>query len=161
TLLSPSRMMASHGATPAAATRTSTSPAPGSGTGMSCTSTTSGPPDRSIRAAFIGFLLETAETMPSSGDRARRRRRTNGAAARQLGSRQRKGAWWVSVEKELRGAPCDDGARPWKRRIDGNDDSPAQSRDALQRRGLDDKLARVREAPSLQPHVEVPSSRRS
>ena len=45
-LLLPSRISASHGATPAAITRTSTSPAPGRGTGMSSTTTTSGGPNR-------------------------------------------------------------------------------------------------------------------
>jgi len=52
TLLRPSRMIASHGPTPAAATRTSTSPSPGDGSGTSSTTTTSGGPKRWIRTAF-------------------------------------------------------------------------------------------------------------
>jgi hypothetical protein len=44
TLLLPSRMIASQGATPAAITRTRTSPGPGDGVGTSSTTTTSGGP---------------------------------------------------------------------------------------------------------------------
>src|SRR5580698_9490204 len=48
-----SRINASHGPTPAAATRTNTSPAFGCGTGNSSISIASIPPNRRITAAFI------------------------------------------------------------------------------------------------------------
>ena len=59
---SPWRIMASHGATPAAATRTSTSPAPGSGAGTSCTSDCFRPAEtgRSARR-FVASLQGNAE----------------------------------------------------------------------------------------------------
>src|SRR6516162_3428527 len=53
TLLLPSRMSASHGPTPEAATLIRSSPAAGAGRGTSSTTTTSGAPKRWIRAAFM------------------------------------------------------------------------------------------------------------
>src|SRR5205085_6622137 len=53
TLLLPSRIRASQGPTPVAATFTSTSPDPGTGTATSSTTITSGPPKLWIRAAFM------------------------------------------------------------------------------------------------------------
>src|SRR5215475_1037609 len=53
TLLLPSRMSASHGPTPEAATMIRSSPAAGAGRGTSSTTTTSGAPKRWIRAAFM------------------------------------------------------------------------------------------------------------
>jgi hypothetical protein len=52
-LLLPSRMSASHGPTPEAATLIRSSPAAGAGRGTSSTTTTSGAPKRWIRAAFM------------------------------------------------------------------------------------------------------------
>jgi hypothetical protein len=66
TLLLPSRMSASHGPTPEAATLIRSSPAAGAGRGTSSTTTTSGAPKRWIRAAFMFKpSLIVQETDPS------------------------------------------------------------------------------------------------
>src|SRR5262245_38388165 len=65
TLLLPSRMSASHGPTPEAATLIRSSPAAGAGRGTSSTTTTSGAPERWIRAAFMFAPLIVQETDPS------------------------------------------------------------------------------------------------